>query len=255
MDIKPGDCPNPLNVASRGLLPVALVGTADVPAADVDLATLALGRADGAGGTVPAQIGPGAPSPQIVDVASVNPGTGCACNGGGTDGVDDLMLKFSTAELADVLELDAETPGAEVELRLTGQRLDGFPFEATDCILIVPPVIRPGHARRLDGSDADRAGAGFAVRARMDRSARPVAIRYRLPARAQVWADVHDLLGRRVRGLLDAAERAPGVYEVAWDGTDERGVRMGRGVYLVRVRARSEGGTSEERTVRAALLR
>jgi len=45
LDIKPGSCPNPLNVRSSGQLPVGLLGTDGFDVADVDVSTLALTRA------------------------------------------------------------------------------------------------------------------------------------------------------------------------------------------------------------------
>jgi hypothetical protein len=42
LDIKPGSCPNPLNVNSRGDLPVAILGTADLDAGTIDPASIRL---------------------------------------------------------------------------------------------------------------------------------------------------------------------------------------------------------------------
>ncbi len=39
-DIKPGSCPNPLNVKSNGVLPVAILGTATFDVNDIDVSTL-----------------------------------------------------------------------------------------------------------------------------------------------------------------------------------------------------------------------
>jgi len=44
LDIKPGSCPNPVNRRSRGLLPMALVGTENFDVANVDPSTIALTR-------------------------------------------------------------------------------------------------------------------------------------------------------------------------------------------------------------------
>ena len=63
-------------------------------------------------------------------------------------------------------------------------------------------------------------------------------IRYGLTGRFQVELAVYDVSGRRVR-VLESAEREGGVYEVTWDGRDDRGVRVSSGVYFVRLAAGS----------------
>ncbi|HEU4333220.1 MAG TPA: FlgD immunoglobulin-like domain containing protein, partial [Candidatus Eisenbacteria bacterium] len=60
-------------------------------------------------------------------------------------------------------------------------------------------------------------------------------IRYAAPRAGRAEIVVFDVAGRRVRTLLDAGV-APGPHEVAWDGRDESGRRVGTGVYLCRVR-------------------
>ena len=40
IDIKPTSCPNPLNVKSKGVLPVAILGTASFDVNDVDVSTV-----------------------------------------------------------------------------------------------------------------------------------------------------------------------------------------------------------------------
>ena len=42
IDIKPQSCPNPLNVKKKGVLPVAILGTADFDVNEVDPATVEL---------------------------------------------------------------------------------------------------------------------------------------------------------------------------------------------------------------------
>ena len=46
LDIKPGSCPNPFNRRAAGVLPVALVGNADIDVSMVDLSTLQISRTD-----------------------------------------------------------------------------------------------------------------------------------------------------------------------------------------------------------------
>lgn len=44
LDIKPGSCPNPLNHRSRGVLPVALLGTDSFDVSNIDVSTLSLNQ-------------------------------------------------------------------------------------------------------------------------------------------------------------------------------------------------------------------
>ena len=251
-DIKPGACPNPLNPASHGVLPTALVGTGDIAAADVDLATVRLYRADGTGGSVAPVSGPPGPTPQIADVATPFPGDACDCHALEGDGVDDLTLKFSTDELATTLLLASDPPGSDVKLELRGQLLNGFPFAGTDCVHLVPRVDRP-HAKPL----AAGPDAFTLLPPGLDPSASRVTVRYVMPVRGVVTATVHDLLGRQVRTLLAGADASAGLHELPWDGSDERGARLASGVYLIRVQVRGAGTTAapEVRTVRAVLVR
>jgi hypothetical protein len=142
LDIKPGSCPNPMNVKNngKGKLPVALMGTENFDVGLVDWATLTLARADGVGASVMPLEGPPGPHTVVEDVGSPFDGELCECeeHDGQGDGLLDLSMKFSRPELIDVLELDDLGSGDTIELVLSGALLDGTPFEASDCIVIVP---------------------------------------------------------------------------------------------------------------------
>jgi predicted outer membrane repeat protein len=60
---------------------------------------------------------------------------------------------------------------------------------------------------------------------------------------SRVVVNVYDARGRRVRTLVDA-EHGPGMYRVAWDGKDLRGVEVASGVYFYRI---SHNGRSKTR--------
>jgi hypothetical protein len=65
-------------------------------------------------------------------------------------------------------------------------------------------------------------------------------IRFALPSDlgdAPVSLTVHDLAGRRVRGLPQVAGMGPGPHAVVWDGRDDGGRSAPSGAYLVRLRA------------------
>ena len=59
-------------------------------------------------------------------------------------------------------------------------------------------------------------------------------IRFSIPARSDVLVTIHDVSGRLVRTLARGARDA-GVAELAWDGSDDRGLAAPSGIYFVRV--------------------
>ena len=98
LDIKPTSCPNPLNTKSKGVTPVAVLGTADFDVTLIDPITVTLA------GAYPI-------SWNLEDVATpFVPYIGkkdcdLDCNNLDPDGYLDLTLKFYTQELLDAIEL------------------------------------------------------------------------------------------------------------------------------------------------------
>jgi hypothetical protein len=135
VDIKPGSCPNPLNLKSKGVLPVAVLGTADFDVTAIDPATvrLALTAGDEEPSVFPLRW-------SIEDVATPFNGVECDCHELNGDGYLDLTLKFDTQELVDVLGLDAYA-GNTIPLILTGNLMgengEGMPIRGSDCIRIL----------------------------------------------------------------------------------------------------------------------
>ncbi len=149
LDIRPGACPNPLNPRSRGVLPVAVVGSDIFDVTQIDKESLVLRRADGVGGSVPPLSHRHGPRVKVKDVATPFSGPLCDCHELRGDGIDDLGMKFSTRKLVRSLELASVSPGTEVPLTLSGTLRDGTPFEASDCIVIT------GGSRNGDADAAD----------------------------------------------------------------------------------------------------
>ena len=139
LDIKPGSCPNPVNARSHGFIPMALTGSGDFDVLDVDIASLTLSRADGNGGSVMPWEGPPGPHTEVGDVATPFDGGACECAALDGDGTDDLIMHFATPQVVAALELFNVPGGEDLELCVSGTLLDGTPFDACDCILIVPP--------------------------------------------------------------------------------------------------------------------
>jgi hypothetical protein len=139
LDIKPGSCLDPVNVRSRGVVPMAVVGTAAFDVMQIDRSTLSLARADGVGGSVTPLNGPPGPGIQVEDAATPFEGELCDCHELTGDGIDDLGLKFSTPEMVAALELGSLPDRTELRLTVSGQLLDQTPFEASDCVILITP--------------------------------------------------------------------------------------------------------------------
>ena len=158
IDIKPGSCPNPLNRNSHGVLPVALVGSANFDATMVNVSSVRLSRADGVGGEVAPNEGPPGPHSVFADVATPFDGEPGDCHELEGDGIVDLSMKFRTDQVVAALQLN-EVDYGELELIVTGQLLDGTEFtSAGDCIRLVPPrVPGPDQSRLSVESNLDDA--------------------------------------------------------------------------------------------------
>ena len=61
-------------------------------------------------------------------------------------------------------------------------------------------------------------------------------IRYRLGAASLVSVDIYNMIGQRVRQLVSTTAEA-GLYELQWDGRDDRGRALASGLYIYRLRA------------------
>jgi hypothetical protein len=123
VDIKPGACPNPVNVKSKGVLPVAILGTEEFDVSTIDPASVRLNDVE-----------PIRSSLEDVAAPLTDPNE-CECTTNGPDGFIDLTLKFKTQ---DIVESLGEVKTDDIlTLPLTGVLYDGTPMEGEDCIVIV----------------------------------------------------------------------------------------------------------------------
>jgi hypothetical protein len=117
-----------LNVRSRGVLPVAILGSEVLDVRDIDTRTIRL-SSDGTEQEVAPIRG------KYEDVSTSFEGELYDCHGA-PDGLEDLILKFKTRDV--VRAIGKVNDGEEVVLTITGKLVDQITeFEGTDSVKII----------------------------------------------------------------------------------------------------------------------
>lgn len=126
VDIKPQSCPNPINVDGKGVLPVAILGTAGFDVSTIDPATVTL---EGVPALRWAMMDVGTPY-------ALPDGPGAYdCHALGADGMMDLTLKFDSQEVAAALA--SKNDGDVLVLTVKGQTIGGVHYEGKDVVVIL----------------------------------------------------------------------------------------------------------------------
>jgi len=133
VDIKPGACPNPLNVRSRGVLPVVILGTDEIDVETIEPETILITR-EGFDPVAPIRY-------SYDDVGVPSTGEPCECDELDEDDLDvddimDLTLKFSVPELVEGLGLKEVEAGEIIPLTIIIESEDGT-LMGEDCVRII----------------------------------------------------------------------------------------------------------------------
>ncbi|UCG93065.1 MAG: T9SS type A sorting domain-containing protein [candidate division WOR-3 bacterium] len=217
VDVKPQSCPNPLNVRSGGVLPVAILGREDFDVSTIDPASILLE------GVAPIR-------DSLQDVATpVVIEDPCDCTDEGPDGFDDFTFKFDMQEIVAAL---GEVHDGDIRiLTITGELTNGTQFEGEDCVVII-----------AGGEGPQDGGAGLLplVFDLADNIPNPcrgfTLINYQLPSPVHATLKIYDISGRLVRTLVDESKQ-PGYYAVSWDGKDSNDSDLANGIYFYRLEA------------------
>lgn len=122
VDIKPTSCPNPLNVKSRGLIPVAILGAQGLDVTQISWATLE-------------DVAPVKMAYEDVATPVARDADRCECTTAGPDGYMDLVLHFDTQDIVNALGTVQD--GMVLPLRIEGALLDGTMLGGSDCVRII----------------------------------------------------------------------------------------------------------------------
>ncbi len=220
-DMLPGSCPNPFNPKSNGVYSALIMGSESIDVRNINLMTL---RVEGV--VSPMKV-------RYADLASASHDSGHPCADMSGDGFDDLVMKFSTPDIAAIM--GRVSKGDAVPLRLTARLYDGTVIDGEDTVVIV------GNNESLatgpnDRPSADQVAETFALHQNIPNPFNPTTtIRFDVPPDGgAVTLRVFDVGGRLVRTLVDGME-SPGQKSVMWNGRNENGHPVATGTYFYRL--------------------
>ena len=252
LDIKPGSCPNPLygtdQTRGKAVLPTAILGTADFDVHDVNPESITLNG-----------VSPLRWSYEDVSTPADKSNDSCACTEDGPDGFADLTLKFDRNAIEATLVnpptkdgmLTAAatiTPDEEWDVLLAGDGEKG-PMSRERMILVVQGKLND--STPVEGYDCVQfMSKGGATATRLDEAPGELLlganhpnpfnpttiIEYSLPSQTMVTIEIFNVLGQRVRTLVNETKPA-GSHQAEWNGADDRGNPVSTGVYLYRFQA------------------
>lgn len=183
IDIKPGSDENPINLKSKGVIPVAILTVENFDAISVDVATL--------------KFGPKGVAPVKNNLEDVD-----------KDGDLDLILHFDTQSIGLISN--------STSVDLIGKTKLGVDIKGSDKVKIVPGLKKEG----FEIESEDIIPTEFLISQNYPNPFNPITIiNYQLPVSCYVSLKVYDIQGREVSTLVHS-EKPAGIYNVTFDGNN-----------------------------------
>jgi len=157
----------------------------------------------------------------------------------GDEGVE-MLLTDAAHVAAEVVSKQGDVSTVDFGARLAGRQRLEVPglAGAAQVRIVATSDYDPGRQASSTLDIAALAPAQFELRQNVPNPFNPTTtIAFTIPTSGAVHLAVYDVRGRRVRTLVREAREA-GAYQVEWDGRDERGLRVGSGVYFYKLDAR-----------------
>ena len=220
-DVKPGSCSSPLvdnpgKGQGKAVVATAILGSADVDVHDIDPQSININ------GSTPVRWSygdVGAPADRSSDE--------CACNDARPDGHEDLVLSFYRDDLVEAIEVaGGAAPGSARKherqiIRVTGEFRDGSGFEGSDCVTLVG---NHGPSLSARGAGTNRHSE---LLGNVPNPFNPeTKIGFYLSEPAHVKLEIFNVRGQRVATLVDEI-RDMGEQWITWKAS---GVASGVGV-------------------------
>jgi len=178
---------------------------------------------------------------------------------------------FETEGQSYDITLDAK-PGTSVQLRAEGaskfpadyqirlfdnSKGQAFNLRTTSTVTVTPSkdesgfTLLIGKQSFVDSKNSDLVPQELQLRQNYPNPFRSqTTVKYSLPEASKVRIEVYDILGRRVRTLVDGSSRRAGVHTVRWNGQNDLGRQVASGVYLARLQAGDQSRTIKMIVVR-----
>jgi hypothetical protein len=151
-------------------------------------------------------------------------------------GIKDGMQKIGAVDLSCKNHL---APGEGTLLKLRAKGRDLSSIRIANAILIGTDAVRLNVdiSGELEFKESGSAPEHFSLSQNYPNPFNPqTTISYSLPQDAHVRLAVYNILGQKVRTLVDKHQSA-GVQTVSWEGTDDKGNQVSSGVYFYKVEA------------------